>query len=277
MKKKKKFSPGQIVSHVVLVFLAVCTLFPFYLMLNASVKYKMQIVDDIWGISLPVHWDNYANAFRQIYPYILHSVITTAGIVAGVIIVATMAGFAFARFRDMPGKKAMFMLILSFMMVPAFLVLIPQFILVSDMNMLNTFVVQILPPIGALSPLAVFLTTTFYENIPYDLFEAASMEGAGEVRIYTQVLLPLSGPIIATIAILDCVAGWNNYLWPLISASADEVKPLIIALQGIVSNGQNDQGVQLAGYVIASVPLLLFFFAATKQFISVLSSGAVKA
>ena len=103
------------------------------------------------------------------------------------------------------------------------------------------------------------------------------MEGAGEVRIYTQVLLPLSGPIIATIAILDCVAGWNNYLWPLISASADEVKPLIIALQGILINGQNDQGVQLAGYVIASVPLLLFFFAATKQFISGLSSGAVKA
>lgn len=268
---------GQVIMHILLCFLVVCTMFPFYLMINASVKYKMQIVDNIWGITAPLHLENYINAFKQIYPYILHSVITTAGIVAGVILVATMAGYAFARFKDMPGKKFLFLLILSFMMVPAFLVLIPQFILVSKLKMLNTFIVQILPPIGALAPLAVFLTTTFYESIPYDLFEAASMEGAGELKIYIRVLMPLSGPIIATIAILDCVAGWNNYLWPLISASSDKVKPLIIALQGIVSNTQNDQGVQLAGYVIASVPLLLFFSMATKQFVTGLSSGAVKA
>jgi len=103
------------------------------------------------------------------------------------------------------------------------------------------------------------------------------MEGAGEFQIYLKIVIPLSGPIIATVAILDCVAGWNNYLWPLITASDEKVKPLIIALQGIVSNTRNDQGIQLAGYVIAALPLLVFFSVATKQFITGLSSGAIKA
>lgn len=276
-KEKRKFSWSQAFIHLVLAAMVVLTLFPFYLMLISSVKYKMQIVDNLWFPELEIHLDNYANAFGQIAPYILHSVITTAGIVGGVIVVSTMAGYAFTRFPQMPAKKLLFMILLSFMMVPAFLVLIPQFILVSDMNLLNTFTVQILPPIGALAPMAVFLVTTYCESIPFGLFEAAAIEGAGEWQIYSRILLPLSRPIIATVAILDCVAGWNNYLWPLISASDESVKPLIIAIQGIVSNVQNDQGVQLAGYVIAALPLLLFFSFATKQFVSGLSSGAIKA
>lgn len=268
---------AQTAVHLVLIVLIIMTLFPFYLMIISSVKYKMQIIDNLWFPQMEMHFDNYSNAFRQIYSYILHSLITTSGIVLGVILVATMAGFSFAKYKDMPGKNGLFLLILSFMMIPAFLVLIPQFVLVSNMKMLNTFIVQILPPIGALAPMAVFLTKTYYEGLPYEMFEAASMEGAGEFQIYLKIVIPLSGPIIATVAILDCVAGWNNYLWPLITASDEKVKPLIIALQGIVSNTRNDQGIQLAGYVIAALPLLVFFSVATKQFITGLSSGAIKA
>jgi len=87
----------------------------------------------------------------------------------------------------------------------------------------------------------------------------------------------MSGPIIATIAIMNSVAGWNNYIWPLMTATNNRVKPVVLALQGIAGTSQNNQGVQLAGYVIASLPLILFFSVATKQFVSGLSSGAVKA
>ena len=263
--------------HAVLIIGIIFTLLPFYLMIISSVKYKMQIIDNLWLPELTMHFDNYVNAFRQIDNYIWHSVIVTAGIVAGVILVSTMAGFAFTRFTSMPGRNVLFFIILSFMMVPAFLTLIPQFLLVSKMGMLNTFLVQILPPIGALAPMAIFLTRTHYEGIPRELYEAASVEGASEPQIFFKIVLPLSGPVVATIAILDCIAGWNNYLWPLISATGERVKPLIIALKGIVGNAQNDQGVQLAGYVIASIPLLLFFSMATKKFVSGLSSGAIKA
>jgi ABC-type glycerol-3-phosphate transport system permease component len=267
----------QISIKCFLLFLVVATLFPFYLMLNSSFKYKMQIIDNIWVPSPPFHPDNYFNAFRQIHPFMLNSIITTAGIVIGVIIVATMAGYAFVRFFNMPGKKVLFIIIISFMMIPSFLVIMPQFILASKMKILNTYIVQILPPIGALAPLAILLTTTYYEGIPYSLFEAASIEGAGEFNIYTRILIPMSGAIIATVAIIDCVAGWNNYIWPLMTVSTEKVKPVIIAIQGIMSNQQNEQGVQLAGYVVASLPLLVFFSFATKQFVSGLSSGAIKA
>ena len=267
---------GQLFIHVLTFILAFLTLFPFYLMVVSSVKYKMQIIENLWFFTLPFHFDNYANAFRQIYPFMVNSIIVTVGIVVGVIIVAVMAGYAFVRF-DMPGKQILFLIIISLMMIPAFLLLLPQFVLVNKMGLLNTYAVQILPPIGALAPMAVLLARTFFTSIPSSLFESASIDGAGEIRILTKIVIPLSLPVISTIAIIDTLAGWNNFIWPLMTASQEQVKPVIIALQGIMSNQQNEQGVQLAGYVIASLPILLFFFFATKQFVSGLSSGAIKA
>lgn len=275
--KKKKIKWNQLVVYIGILGLLILTLFPFYLMLNSSVKYNMQIISNLWFPSLPLHFDNYINAFQQVFSYMLNSLVVTTGIVIGVIFVATLAGYTFVRFTDMPGRNVLFFIILSFMMVPAFLVLIPQFMVVSNLNMLNSYIVQILPPIGALAPMAMFLSRTFFEDIPESLFEAASMEGAGEFKILTHIVYPMSGPVIATIAIMNCVAGWNNYTWPLMTATDKQVKPVVLALQGIVGNSQNYQGVQLAGYVIASLPLIIFFSFATKPFISGLSSGAVKA
>lgn len=163
------------------------------------------------------------------------------------------------------------------MMIPSFLLLLPQFVLVNKMGLLNTYAVQILPPVGALAPMAVLLARTFFSSLSVSLFEAASLDGAGEFMILLRVVIPLSMPVIATIAVIDSLAGWNNFIWPLMTASQESVKPVIIALQGIMSNSQNEQGVQLAGYVVASMPLLLFFIFATKQFVSGLSSGAIKA
>ncbi|TBL79143.1 carbohydrate ABC transporter permease [Paenibacillus thalictri] len=266
----------QIFIHIMLFALAFCTLFPFYLMVNSSFKYKMQIVDNVWFLTPPFHLDNYINAIRQISPFMLNSIIVTAGIVLGVVVVAVMAGYAFVRF-DMPGGNLLFFLIISLMMIPSFLLLLPQFVLVNKMGLLNTYAVQILPPIGALAPMAVLLARTYFASLSTSLFEAASIDGAGELRILLSVVVPLSMPVIATIAVIDSLAGWNNFIWPLMTASKESVKPVIIALQGIMNNTQNEQGVQLAGYVAASIPLLLFFLLATKQFVSGLSSGAIKA
>ncbi|MEK3910399.1 carbohydrate ABC transporter permease [Paenibacillus sp. FSL H7-0331] len=275
-KARQKRSLNQIGIHIILFMLAFCTLFPFYLMVNSSFKYKMQIVDNVWFMTPPFHLDNYMNAFRQISPFMFNSIIVTSGIVVGVIIISVMAGYAFVRF-DMPGKELLFFLIISLMMIPSFLLLLPQFVLVNKMGLLNTYAVQILPPVGALAPMAVLLARTFFSSLSVSLFEAASLDGAGEFMILLRVVIPLSMPVIATIAVIDSLAGWNNFIWPLMTASQESVKPVIIALQGIMSNSQNEQGVQLAGYVVASMPLLLFFIFATKQFVSGLSSGAIKA
>jgi ABC-type glycerol-3-phosphate transport system permease component len=266
----------QLLVHLVVLLFTVLSMFPFYLMLTASVKYKVQIVENLWFPALPFHFDNYVNAFMQIYPFMLNSVIVTVGIVCGVIVVSVLAGYAFVRF-DMPGKNVLFTIILSLMMLPSFLLILPQFVLVYKMGLLNTYAVQILPPIAALSPMAILLTRTFFSSLSSQLFESASMDGAGELYILWKIVIPLSIPVIMTIAVIDALTAWNNFIWPLITASKASVKPVIIALQGIMNNNQNEQGVQLAGYVVASLPLLMFFFIATKQFVAGLSSGAIKA
>lgn len=106
-KARQKRSLNQIGIHIILFMLAFCTLFPFYLMVNSSFKYKMQIVDNVWFMTPPFHLDNYMNAFRQISPFMFNSIIVTSGIVVGVIIISVMAGYAFVRF-DMPGKELLF-------------------------------------------------------------------------------------------------------------------------------------------------------------------------
>jgi len=171
MKPKTKTKAGQAAVVLGTLLLLILTLFPFYLMFNSSIKYNMQIVSNLWFPSPPFHFDNYINAFGQVFPYMVNSILTTSGIVVGVVIVSTLAGYTFARFRNMPGRNFLFFLILAFMMVPAFLVLMPQFMVASRLNMLNTYIVQILPPIGALAPMSMFLSRTFFEGIPYSLLK----------------------------------------------------------------------------------------------------------
>jgi ABC-type glycerol-3-phosphate transport system permease component len=124
--------------------------------------------------------------------------------------------------------------------------------------------------------MATFLMRAFFQNLPNSLLESAEVEGAGELRIFFGIVIPLSTPVIATVTIINFLAGWNNYIWPLVSTTGTKVKPVILALNTI--SGSVDQGisVKLAGFVIASLPLILLFIVATKPFISGITSGAVK-
>ncbi|WP_135557146.1 carbohydrate ABC transporter permease [Paenibacillus cymbidii] len=251
------------------------TLFPFYMLLVSSLKYTDQMILNFWGIGLPLHLDNYASAFRQIGPFILNSVFISVCIVVGVVVISSLAGYSFMRF-SYPGKNALFLLILALMMVPGFLILIPQFLLVQKLGMLNTYEGQIFPPMAFGASMATYLMRTFFEGLPRSLLEAAETEGAGELQIFGRIVMPLSLPIVAAVAIINFLAGWNNYIWPLVSTTGEKVKPVILALSTVT--GSMDQGVsvKLAGYIISSIPLLALFMVATKPFISGITSGAVK-
>ncbi|MCP1305633.1 carbohydrate ABC transporter permease [Paenibacillus tyrfis] len=261
--------------YAVLALLLGLTLFPFYMLLVSSFKYTDQMIHDFWGVTLPLHIDNYASAFRQIGPFIANTVFISVCIAAGVIFISALAGYSFMRFRY-PGKNVLFLLILSLMMVPGFLILIPQFLLIQKLGMLNTYQGQIFPPMAFGASMATYLMRTFFEGIPRSLLEAAETEGAGELQIFGRIVMPLSLPVLSAVAIINFLAGWNNYIWPLVSTTGEKVKPVILAL-GTVT-GSMDQGVsvKLAGYVISSLPLLALFIVATKPFISGITSGAVK-
>lgn len=255
--------------------LLLLTLFPFYMLISSSFKHTEQAIHNFWGISFPLRFDNYGTAFKQIAPFLGNTILISSCIVLGVIVISSLAAYSFTRF-DYPGKNMLFMLILSLMMIPGYLVLIPQFLLVQNLGMLNTYQGQIFPPMAFGAAMATFLMKTFFEGIPKSLIESADIEGARELQIFTKIVLPLSLPILSTVAIINFLNGWNNYIWPLVATNGDAVKPVILALSTITGGMDQGVGVKLAGYLISSLPLLLLFLVATKPFISGVTSGAVK-
>ncbi|WP_248924022.1 carbohydrate ABC transporter permease [Paenibacillus hamazuiensis] len=266
---------GAAVNQLFLLLLLLLTLFPFYMLLITSLKFQDQIVHHFWIPAFPLHFENYIGAFRQTWPFIWNSILITAGIIVCVLVNSTLAGYSFARFQFF-GKPALYSLIIMLMMVPGFLLLIPQFILFKHLGLLNTYSAQIFGPMAGASALATMLMRTFFEGISGSLLEAAEAEGAGELRVFWSIVLPLSKPVISTVAVINALTGWNNYIWPLVATSGDKVKPIILALSNIKGPLDQVQGLQFAGYVIAALPMLILFMFATRSFISGITAGAVK-
>ncbi|TBL70822.1 carbohydrate ABC transporter permease [Paenibacillus thalictri] len=271
-RKQPLFTLGHTAALIVLLAL---TVFPFYLTVLNSFKDRVDILKRFWGIPAQWHLDNYATAFRYLLPFLANSIFITAMIVLGVLILSSLAAYSFARFQ-FPFQHVLYFLILMLLMIPGFLLLVPQFILIKDMGLLNTYSGQIFPPIAIGSTMATMLIKEFFAGIPKGLFEAAQMEGAPEFNMYVRIAIPLSVPILSVVAIMNTMQGWNNYIWPLVITSGNSVKPVILALGQIPGTVSQGLGLQLAGYVIASVPLLILFAATTRTFVAGLTSGSMK-
>jgi ABC-type glycerol-3-phosphate transport system permease component len=263
-------------SHYLFLFLfLILTLFPFYQTLINSLKYRMEIVTNFWGWPTILHMDNFATAFQYLWPMILNSLFITSCIVLGVLFISTTAAYSFSRF-EFPGKEILYFLVIMLYMIPGFLLLVPQFILIKNMGLLNTYAGQIFPPLTVGSTVATILMREFFGNIPKSLFESAEIEGARNRTIYSRIVIPLSLPVISVVAILNAMSGWNNYIWPLVIVSDASVKPVILALGNIPGNVKQGLGLQLAGYVIASIPLLILFSIASRSFVAGLTAGSIK-
>lgn len=266
---------STIILYTVLTLLLILTLYPFIIMIMGSFKHQTQLIKEPWFFSFPLHFSNYGKAFSQIASSIINSLIITTGVIAGTITVSSLASYAFMRF-DFFGKKFLYIGIIALLMIPGFVILIPQFVQVKSMGLYNTLLAQILPPIAIGSSMATHLTTTFFKAIPKSLIEAAEIEGAGELTIFAKMIIPLSRSILATVAIITGLNAWNNYIWPLVITSGDKVRPVVVSLTLMTSSMKEGQGVFLAGYVIASIPIILLFIVANKSFVSGLTQGAVK-
>ena len=273
LSSKTKKQPVLLFIMIIVGFL---TIFPFYLTIVNSLKYNLQITESIWFFDLPLHFNNYNLAFQEIWTGLINSIIITAGIIVGSLVISSLAAYSFARF-DFPGKHLLYFGIIMFLMIPGFLTLLPQFLLVKDMGMINHYSGLTLPVIATASVMPVMFFRNYFEGLPDGLFEAAQIEGAGEFRIFVSIALPLSKSMIGTVAIMTGLQGWNNYIWPLIAATDRKIMPVVLMLQMISVNPLEGMGPRLAGYVIASIPLILLFAVATKPFIQGITAGAIKA
>jgi ABC-type glycerol-3-phosphate transport system permease component len=267
---------GTTLSVVVLAILVLLTFYPFVFMLMTSLKTAKQYYANFWLPAWPPYFDNYVQAWQAVAPYMLNSILVTVASTIGVVVVSCLTAFAFAR-MSFPGREVLYYLVIFLLMVPAVLTLVPTFLLIKNVGLMNSLWALILPYIAAGQVLAIFIMRSFFASLPEELFEAARIDGASELWVFLNIAVPLVRPVLVTIAILQVLSSWNDYLWPFLVIQSDSLKTLVVGLVSFEGRFSTDYGPLMAGYAIASVPLLILFFVAMRSFIEGLSQGALKA
>lgn len=265
----------SILGRVLLGVILFLTLVPFYLLISNSFKWSEEIVKSPFTLPAAWHFTNYAKSFVQVLHPMANTLLVTACVIVIVLVTATLAAYAFVRFQ-FRFSTALYLGIMALLMIPGFVLLIPQFIQITRLHMYNTFWGLIFPPAAASSATATFLLRTSMEGLSRSLFEAADIEGAGDLQILTKIVLPLSGPTLSTVTIITGLAAWNNYLWPLVSSTGEGTQQIAVALTKLVRSAVEGNGVMFAGYVVASLPLIILFCFSSKSFVAGLTQGAVK-
>ena len=253
--------------HLVLITGSVVMLVPFAWMLSTSLKEPgdVFIYPPQW-IPQPVRWENYQETvtvmpFGRFY---LNSAIQAISVTALQLLTASLAAFAFARLR-FRGRDALFLLYLATMMIPFPVTMIPNFVIMRYLNWIDTFRALILPP--AFSAFSTFLLRQYFMSIPTEMDDAARVDGASSFRIWWQIILPLSGPALATLAIFTFLGQWNSFLWPLIVTNSEKMRTLPVGLATFQSQFSVQWHLLMAGSVIAVLPILVIYIAGQRWFV----------
>jgi multiple sugar transport system permease protein len=263
--------------YLVLAVGLVVMLAPFLWMLLGSFKpeAELQRVPPTWWPETP-SLGNYRQLFDRLdFPrFFANSVLVAVAVTAGNLVFCSMVGYALAKL-DFAGKRLLFGLVLAMLMVPGVVTFVPLFVLVSNLGLVNTYPGLILPFL--VTPLGVFLMRQFISGLPDELIEAARIDGAGEWRIFSRVIVPLCGPALATLSILTFLSSWNNFLWPLVVAQSEDKYTLPVAL-ALYSIGQNATryGLLLAGSVVVILPVIALFVALQRYFVQGIATTGIK-
>lgn len=262
--------------HILLAVGAAFMIIPFLWMLSTSVKsYSDSMsVPPIW---LPTEWhfDNFIKVTQTIDfgTYYLNTVIVTVGRTAGQLILCSLAAYSFACLR-FPFKNVIFLALLAVLMVPSQVVMIPSFVIMRELNWLDTFYVLIVP--GIFSAFGTFLLRQFFLTLPKDLEEAAKIDGASYFRIYWNIYLPLSKAALVSLAIFTILNAWNDLLWPLIMTSSEDMRVLSIGISTFQGQHSTDYPLLMAGAVMATVPIIILFIFLQRYFIEGIAMNGIK-
>ena len=262
---------------VINIVLLIIFFMPFYWMALTSIKTVGQTLQypPSFFVTNP-QWINFVNAIKAIpfWDYLKNSVIVTGGVLILQMVTIIPAAYAFARYEFL-GKKLSFGMILATMMIPAQLIFLPIFLLLSKWNMINTYWSLILP--SATSAFGIFMLRQTFKQIPEELIEAARLDNAGEFKIITHIMIPIAKPTVVTLAMLTFVGTWNDYFWPMVLTTTDAVRtlPVGVTMLRTVEDG-NCQHIVMAGNIILMLPILIVYFFAQKQIIKGFTYMGVK-
>jgi multiple sugar transport system permease protein len=273
-------SPTNWWTYVLLVAGALLMLIPFVFLMSASLKTEAEV--SAGALKLfpdKVQWANYPKALApdkmDFFPALANTVVITTLCVVGQVLSCSLVGFGFARFR-FRGRSVLFMVMLSTMMLPTQVTMIPVFVLFRSLGWIDTFWPLIVPAWLA-SPFFVFMFRQFFAQIPEELMEAARIDGANNWTIYWRLMLPLCGPVIAIVAIYTFLGTWNDFLNPLIYLNSPENRTLALALNAFNGvYGVSDAHLLMAASVVCMLPCIILFFACQKYFIESVAQTGMK-
>ena len=256
---------ARIALHTALILGSVVMLLPFGVMLAVSILPKTAILTRNFDFSL-ASLQNYVDTFTVVPfgRFYWNSLVVATATTALQILTASLAAFAFARLR-FRGRETIFLLYLATLMIPFQVTMIPNFILVRYLSWYNTYQALILP--SAFSAFSTFLMRQYFRSLPLDLDEAARMDGASSWRIWAQIILPLSGPVVATLAIFNFQASWNDFLWPLVITNSLEMRTIPVGLSSFQGQYSTEWHLLMAGSVVALLPILIIYIIGQNWFV----------
>jgi multiple sugar transport system permease protein len=267
---------SSIVTLIILGVLALAVVFPFIWVLFTSLKPEAEIATFPPQL-FPRNWtlENYANVWNRL-PFarlFLNSVLFAGGVTIVSLMLDSMSAYALARL-EFPGRTPVFIAILIALMLPFQVMFVPLFVTVHDLHLLDSYGGLIIP--RATNAFGIFMLRQFFLTLPKELDEAARIDGCNEFEIYWRIILPLSGPALATLAVFHFMYNWNDFLWPLLITSSLEMRTLPAGLALFVGSHVVEYGVVMAGAMLALLPLLVAFLFAQRYFIQGIATTGIK-
>lgn len=274
MRRRRRF---EWVKHAAVLGIVMLELFPFYMMLQISTKNNDMFLANPW---IPAaisdwQWANFINGIKLIGPYIANTVFVAVSTAFATLCLAIGGAYFFARYK-MPFHGVLWAVFLFLMLMPAIANIVPLFNLIRDMNLVNTLWALIVVYVAGGQVFNIFVLRNFIEDLPRELFDAAEVDGATHFQQIVNIVIPMSGSIIGTLAILLFINSWNEYILPLILMRDQELFTLGVGLIYLDGEYVKRWGEIMAAFVVASVPLVIMFLFTMKLFVRGLSAGAVK-
>ncbi|MBW7453028.1 carbohydrate ABC transporter permease [Paenibacillus sepulcri] len=275
--RKKQEMLRQGIGHIILILLGLSFLFPFIWMLSTALKPEAQIFK--WPpewIPEPFIWSNFPEAltFVPFGSYVKNTLIICFWCVVGTCLSSALVAYGFSRIQ-WPGRNLLFIIMLSTMMLPYQVTMIPLFVLFKQIGWVGTFNPLIIPSFFG-GAFFIFLLRQFFLTIPHELTEAAKIDGCSEFRIFWQVILPLARPALATVALFTFMNTWNDFLGPLIYLNDDSMYTVSLGLQQFIGQYGTRWGMLMAASTVAALPIIILFFFAQKTFIQGVSTTGIK-
>jgi multiple sugar transport system permease protein/raffinose/stachyose/melibiose transport system permease protein len=273
---KTKKATINLLIHLFLISVAVTCLFPLLWMVSASFKTQETIFSDMSLIPKQFHFQNYYQAWMEggFGRYFLNSIFYTASVVFGIVIIASMAAYAFSRLR-FPGKNILFIMFMAAMMIPIPGSFVALYVLLNKLHLRNTPIGYILCMINVGLSTSIFLLKTFFDKMPKELEDAARIDGCSKLGIWWNVALPLAKPVLAVVVVFNALNVWNEYILALIIFDSKQLMPLQVALQTFQGEFITRYPLLMAGLTITALPIIIVYVLMQRYIIKGVTQGAI--